>query len=190
MALAAELTNVVRDHWWILVVRGVLGIGFGILFIFYPHITLIALIYLFGAYALVDGIFAAVQALRLGVHSDRWWPLLFEAIIGIAVGIVFFRFTGLSAVAVAFTISVWAIATGIFEIVAAFRFGGSGGAPWLLGLGGVLSIVVGVLFAIAPLAALLAYVIVLGIYAMIFGVVLIVWGFRLRSAAPAAAAAA
>jgi uncharacterized membrane protein HdeD (DUF308 family) len=193
MAIAAELTNVVRSQWWVLVVRGVLGIAFGILFIFYPHISLVALIYLFGAYALVDGIFAAVQALRLGVHSDRWWPLLFEAVIGIAVGIVFFRFTGLSAVAVAFTIAVWAIATGIFEIVAAFRFGGSGGnggAPWLLGLGGLLSIIVGVLFAVAPIAALLAYVIVLGIYAMIFGVVLIVWGFRLRSSAPAAAAAA
>jgi len=182
MAIASELVNVIHDHWWVLVARGVLGVGFGVLFIFYPGISLVAFIYLFGAYALVDGIFAAVQALRLGVHSDRWWPLLFEAIVGIAVGIVFFRFTGLSAVAVAFTISVWAIATGIFEIVAAFRFGGSGGAPWLLGLGGGLSIVVGVLFAIAPIAALLAYVLVLGIYAIIFGIMMIVWGFRLRSA--------
>jgi uncharacterized membrane protein HdeD (DUF308 family) len=189
MAIASELVNVIRDHWWVLVIRGVIGIAFGALFIFYPQISLVALIYLFGAYALVDGVFAAAQALRLGVHSDRWWPLLFEAIVGIAVGIVFFRFTGLSAVAVAFTISVWAIATGIFEIVAAFRFGGSGGATWLLGLGGVLSIVVGVLFAIAPLAALLAYVLVLGIYAIIFGVMMIVWGFRLRSASPAAAPA-
>jgi uncharacterized membrane protein HdeD (DUF308 family) len=153
MAIAVELANAIRDHWWILVVRGILGIAFGALFIFYPQISLVALIYLFGAYALVDGIFAAVQALRLGVHSDRWWPLLF--------------------------------ATGIFEIVAAFRFGGNGGAPWLLGLGGALSIIVGVLFAIAPIAALLAYVFVLGIYAIIFGVMLIVWGFRLRSASPA-----
>jgi uncharacterized membrane protein HdeD (DUF308 family) len=190
MAIASELVNVIRDHWWVLVVRGVLGIAFGALFIFYPQISLVALIYLFGAYALVDGIFAGVQALRLGVHSDRWWPLLFEAIVGIAVGIVFFRFTGLSAVAVAFTISVWAIATGIFEIVAAFRFGGSGGAQWLLGLGGVLSIVVGVLFAIAPIAALLAYVLVLGIYAIIFGIMMIVWGFRLRSTGETAATAA
>lgn len=188
MLVASELSNAIRDHWWVLVIRGIVGIAFGVLFIVYPQISLVALIYLFGAYALIDGIFAAVQALRLGVHSDRWWPLLFEAIIGIAVGIVFFRFTGLSAVAVAFTIAVWAIATGIFEIVAAFRFGGSGGAPWLLGLGGVLSIIVGVLFSIAPIAALLAYVLVLGVYAIIFGVMMIVWGFRLRSSAPVTSA--
>ena len=130
---AGVLAKTVRDHWWVLLIRGVISIVFGALFIFYPQMSLVALIYLFGAYAFVDGIFAAIQAIRLGVHSDRWWPLLFEAIVGIAVGIVFFRFTGLSAVAIAFTIAVWAIANGIFEIVAAFRFEGGGWAPWLLG---------------------------------------------------------
>jgi uncharacterized membrane protein HdeD (DUF308 family) len=190
MAIAAGLlTKTIRDHWWVLLIRGIIGIIFGALFLFYPEASLVAFIYLFGAYAFVDGIFAAIQALRLGVHSDRWWPLLFEAIVGIAVGIVFFRFTGLSAVAIAFTIAVWAIATGIFEIVAAFRFEGGGGAPWLLGLGGVLSIIVGVIFAIAPGPALLAYVWVIGIYAIIFGVMLIVWAFRLRTSTDAPAAA-
>lgn len=182
MAIAAELVKVVADHWWVLLLRGIVGIIFGALFIFYPGITLVALLYLFGAYALVDGVFALVQAFRLGIHSDRWWPLIFEAVIGIVVGIVFFRFTGLSALVVAFTIAVWAIATGILELVAAFRMGG-GGAPWLLGVGGILSIIVGILFAVAPLPALLAYVWVLGIYAIVFGVMLIVWAFRLRSTA-------
>ncbi|HME82515.1 MAG TPA: HdeD family acid-resistance protein [Candidatus Eremiobacteraceae bacterium] len=188
MALAAEVVGTIADHWWVLLIRGIVGIIFGALFIFYPGITLVALLYLFGAYALVDGVFALIQAFRLGVHSDRWWPLIFEAIVGVAVGIVFFRFTGLSAVVVAFVIAVWAITTGIFELVAAFRFGGSGGAPWLLGIGGVLSIIVGIIFAWAPIEALLAYVWVLGIYAIIFGVMLIVWSFRLRSAAPTAPA--
>ncbi len=188
MALAADIVGAIADHWWVLLIRGIIGIIFGALFIFYPGITLVALLYLFGAYALVDGAFALIQAFRLGVHSDRWWPLIFEAIVGIAVGIVFFRFTGLSAVVVAFVIAVWAIATGIFELVAAFRFGGGGGAPWLLGLGGGLSIIVGIIFAWAPIEALLAYVWVLGIYAIIFGAMLIVWSFRLRQASPAAAA--
>jgi uncharacterized membrane protein HdeD (DUF308 family) len=189
MAIAAELVKVVSDHWWVLLLRGIVGIIFGALFIFYPEITLVAFLYLFGAYALVDGVFALFQAFRLGIHSDRWWPLLFESVIGIVVGVVFFRFTGLSALAVAFTIAVWAIATGILELVAAFRMGGGGGAPWLLGVGGVLSIIVGILFAVAPLPALLAYVWVLGIYAIVFGAMLIVWAFRLRSAAPVVGAA-
>jgi uncharacterized membrane protein HdeD (DUF308 family) len=184
MAMAAELAGVVRDHWWVLVVRGVIGFIFGLLFIFYPNISLLALIYLFGAYALVDGIFAGIQAFRLGVHSDRWWPLLFEAIIGIAVGIVFFRFPDLSALVIAFTIAIWAFATGIFELVTAFRIG-TGGAPWLLGLGGILSIIVGVLFTLMPVTALLAYVWVLGIYAIIFGIVLVVLGIRLKRGVPA-----
>lgn len=185
MALATELVDAIRQHWWVLVVRGLVGVAFGALFIFYPKLTLDVLLYLFGAYAFLDGLFALIQAFRLGVHSDRWWPLIFEATVGIAVGIVFFRFTGLSSLAVAFTIAIWAIATGVFELVAAFRFGDkSGGAPWLLGLAGVLSIVVGVIFAVAPLTALLAYVLVLGIYAIIFGVLLIVWGIRVRAGAP------
>lgn len=182
MALTAELAGIIRDHWWVLVLRGSVGIVFGLLFLFFPNVSLLALIYLFGAYALVDGIFALAQAFRLGVHSDRWWPLIFESVIGIGVGVVFFRFPGLSAVAIAFTIAIWAFATGIFEIVSAFRIG-TGGAPWLLGLGGVLSIVVGVLFTLVPVTALLAYVWVLGIYAIIFGVMLAVLGFRLRARA-------
>ena len=184
MALAAELAGVVRDHWWVPVLRGVVGIIFGALFIFYPNVSLLALIYLFGAYALVDGVFALIQALRLGVHSDRWWPLILEAVVGVAVGVVFFRFPNISALAIAFTIAIWAFATGILEIVAAFRVS-SGGAPWLLGLGGVLSIVVGVLFTLVPITALLAYVWVLGIYAVVFGVMLIVLGFRLKGSAAA-----
>ena len=113
------------------------------------------------------------------------FPYYVALFFGIAVGIVFFRFPGLSAVAIAFTIAVWAIATGIFEVVAAFRFEGGGGAPWLLGLGGVLSIVVGILFAVAPGPALLAYVWVIGVYAIVFGVMMIVWSFRLKAPAPA-----
>jgi len=184
MAITSELAAVVRNHWWVVVWRGVVGIIFGLLFIFFPTGSLLALIYLFGAYAFVDGIFALIQALRLGVHSDRWWPLIFEAIVGIAVGIVFFRFPALSAVAIAFTIAIWAFATGIFEIVSAFRIG-SGGAPWLLGLGGLLSLAVGVLFTWMPLRALPAFVWVLGVYAIVFGVMLVVLGFRLRFSAPA-----
>jgi len=94
---------------------------------------------------------------------------------------LFFRFTGMSAEVVAYVIAIWAIATGILEIVAAFRFGGQGSAPWLLGLAGILSIIVGLIFAVAPIPGLLAYVIVLGIYAIIFGILMVVWAFRLRS---------
>jgi len=168
----------------VLVLRGLVGIAFGLAFLFYPKTSLLALLYLFGAYALVDGVFALIQALRLGVHSDRWWPMIFEAIVGIAVGVLFFRFPNLSALAIAFTIAIWAFATGIFEIVAAFRIGSSG-SPWLLGLGGVLSIVVGVLFTLVPATALIASVWVLGIYAIVFGIMIVVLGFRLRTSATA-----
>ncbi|MBV8281026.1 MAG: HdeD family acid-resistance protein [Candidatus Eremiobacteraeota bacterium] len=190
MALASELVTSVADHWWVLLLRGIIGVIFGALFIFYPGPSLLALLYLFGAYTLVDGIFAFVQALRLGVHSDRWWPLIIEALIRVAVGVAFFRFTDTSATVVAFIIAVWAIATGILEIVAAFRFGSDGGsAPWLLGLGGVLSIIVGLIFSVAPIQGLLAWVWVIGVYAIVFGLMMIFWSFRLRGMKPTAAAA-
>src|SRR5260370_17152085 len=113
----AELATTVADQWWVLLVRGMIGIVFGALFIFYPSITLVALLYLFGAYALVDGVFALIQAFRLGIHSDRWWPLVFEAIVGIPVGIVFFRFTGFSPLSVAFLIPIWPIPPALFDLL-------------------------------------------------------------------------
>ncbi len=77
--------RVSRHSWWMLLVRGILALLFGILTLVWPHLTLIVLVAFFGAYSLVDGIFAVVVSLQERQLTSRWWVLLIEGIVGIVV---------------------------------------------------------------------------------------------------------
>ena len=147
----------------------------------WPGITLGALVLLYGAYALADGVFAiaAVMAGRTG--GRPWWSLLVEGLVGIAVGIMTFAWPGISALVLLYLIAAWAFVTGIFEIVAAIRLREEIRGEWLLALSGILSILFGVALVIWPGAGALALVWVIGAYAIAFGALLIALGFRLRS---------
>jgi len=172
------ITNL-SHNWWVLVLRGVAAIIFGILAYIWPGLTFTVLVLFFGAYALWDGIFALIGA--FGTDSDRRWALVVEGLAGIAAGVVTFIWTGAATFALLFIIAAWAIVTGIMEIVAAIRLREEIHGEWLLLLGGLLSVVFGVLIAIFPLAGLLAVTWMIGAYAIIFGVLLVVLGFRVRN---------
>jgi uncharacterized membrane protein HdeD (DUF308 family) len=145
-----------------------------------PALTLAALVWLFGAYAIVDGAFSIVAALRRRAGSRTWWALLAQGIIGIAAGLVTFLFPGLTAVTLVYVIAAWAIVTGVLEIIAAIRLRRElTGEAWLI-FSGVLSIVFGGLLMIAPGAGALALVLWIGAYAIVFGVLLLALAFRLR----------
>jgi uncharacterized membrane protein HdeD (DUF308 family) len=168
-------------NWWLLVLRGVLAVLFAVLAYFWPLTTVIALVILFGAYALVDGIFALAAALeRIGRH-ERWGAMLVQGILGIGAGLVTFFWPGLTALTLLIIIGVWAIVTGVAEIVAAIQLREVIENEWLLALGGVLSVLFGVLVLIFPGAGALSVVWLIATYAFIYGVVLIILGFRLRS---------
>ncbi len=162
--------------WWVIALRGILGILFGIVALAYPGITLVALTLVFGAYAFVDGGFTIFSAIGHGGREAVWYVL--EGILGIAVGIATFLYPGITAQAVVLLIGVWAILTGIFEVVAGFELPVS--RDWLLVLAGVASIVFGVLIFAHPGSGALAIVWLIGVYALVFGATLLVFGFRLR----------
>src|SRR5262249_8249322 len=129
-------------NWWIPVVRGVVGVLFGLLVFAYPRTAVEVFVYLFGAYALVDG-FAAL-ALAFDVSRGRGW-LALSGIAGIATGILTFLYPSTTAVALVYIVAAWAIVTGIFEIAGAFEWRQMFSDAWLLGLSGVFSIILGVL---------------------------------------------
>ena len=168
-------------NWWIPVVRGVVGILFGLLVFAYPRTAVEVFVYLFGAYALVDGVIAL--ALAFDVSRGRGWVVL-SGIAGIAAGILTFIYPSTTAVALVYIVAAWAIITGIFEIVAALEWRQVLSDMWMLGLAGVLSIILGVLLFSSPSAGLLAWTWLIGIYAIIYGVLYIVTGFRLKSLQP------
>lgn len=171
-------------NWWALAIRGVAAIIFGLLALLLPGVTLAALILLFAAYALVDGIFNLVAALRGHTGERPRWLLTVEGLASIAAGIVAFALPGLTALVLVYVIAVWALITGVLEVVAAIRLRDEIPNEWWLVASGVLSVVFGLLLVIAPGAGVLALVLWVGAYAIVFGALLIGLAFRLRREQP------
>lgn len=166
--------------WWILVLRGIAAILFGVMAFVWPGLTGMVLVIAFGAYALIDGVFAVVTGIsRLG-HSSRGWAFLLEGVLGIIVGFASLLLPGVVTVALIYLIAAWAVMTGIFEIVSAVQLRKEIRNEWALGLSGLLSIIFGVLVMFQPASGGLALVWILGGYAIAFGILLIVAGIRLR----------
>ncbi len=111
----------IAKNWWSLVLRGLAAIVLGLITIVWPGITLGALVLLFGAYALIDGLLSLAGAVRAAENHERWGALLFEGLAGIAAGIVTFAWPAITALTLVYVIAAWALITGVFEIAAAVR---------------------------------------------------------------------
>ena len=175
------MLNLMTQNWWALALRGLVAILFGIAAFVWPGITLWALVAIFGAYALIDGIFAIVEAFRRDVRRESWWALLVEGIVGVVIGILAFTWPGLTAFGLLYLIAFWAIVTGVFEIITAIRLRHEITGEWLMALVGVLSIVFGLLLIAFPVAGAISVVLMIGAFVFAMGVVMVSLAFKLRS---------
>jgi len=175
------MTKSLSQNWWLVVLRGVLAILFGVLAFIWPAITWLTLIVMFGVYAIVDGIIAIISGLSRTKESPRWWTFLLEGLLGIGAGVVALIWPGLTSLVLIYMIASWAVITGILEIAAAVRLRNEISNEWVLGLGGLVSIGLGVLLFFQPAAGGLAIIWTIAAYALIFGVLLVILGFRLRN---------
>jgi uncharacterized membrane protein HdeD (DUF308 family) len=167
--------------WWAVVLRGVAAIVFGVIAVFWPPTAVAALVLLFGAYALIDGVLNLVAAAGAPRVGRPWGWLAFEGVVSILTGLVAFFWPGLTAIALVLVIGFWSLITGIAEIVAAIALRKYIRREWLLGLSGLLSIAFGVLLFLAPVAGAVAIAIWVGAYAIVFGSLLVWLGLRLRA---------
>jgi uncharacterized membrane protein HdeD (DUF308 family) len=168
-------------HWWALALRGAIAILFGLAALLRPEIALQALILLFGAYALVDGVFAIVGIFGGTRGGTPRWLLLIEGIAGILAGLIAFVLPGLTALLLLYLIAAWAIITGIFEIATAIRLRREIRGEWALIIGGALSVLFGViLIVVSPFAAIFSLVWLIGIYAVAFGILMLITAFQVR----------
>lgn len=172
--------SILQENWWAFGLRGLLGILIGIVAFVLPLPTIVALVWLFGAYAILDGLFNLVTVWRKG-RMRPWWAMALEGVLGLGAGIVSFIWPGITALALVYLIAAWALVTGVLEIIAAIRLRREIKGEWLLALTGVCSLVLGVLFAIAPDAGAVALVWFWGAYTAAFGILLIWLSFRLRA---------
>lgn len=176
-------------NWWIFLIRGLAAVLFGVLAFLWPNATILAIGILFGAYAFVDGIFAIVATVRAAEAQQRWWPFLIEGIVGILIAAITFYDIRITLLALYFTIAAWAFLTGILEIVAAVQLRKHiSNEVWLI-IGGIASILFGILMVWYPLAGALAIIWLIAAYAIVFGIIMIAFSLRLRSHASAAGAA-
>jgi uncharacterized membrane protein HdeD (DUF308 family) len=165
-------------HWWVIGLRGMAAIIFGVLAFIWPGITLAALILFFGAYAAVDGVLTLYTAIRWRGQSGR--ALILEGVIGLGTGLVTLLWPAITGLGLLFVIAGWAIATGVMEVLVAIRLRKLISGEWALILSGVSSIVFGVVLVVQPGAGALGLIWLLGTYAIGFGTAMLALSWQLH----------
>ena len=177
-----DADRALRTLWMLMLLRGVLAVVFGLYALFAPASALLALVYVYGFYALMD----AGTAIVLGIRHRRtghWGWHLVQGTVSLVAGLIALFWPGPTVLALVLIVAVWSIVLGGTEIVEAFaarRQGASWGWPLM---GGVVGILFGLVLLTAPAAGALVLLWVVGLSVLVLGVVFIAWALRLRSAA-------
>jgi uncharacterized membrane protein HdeD (DUF308 family) len=177
-AVPNTLGAALARNWWLIALRGVLGVVFGLIALILPFATILALVLLFSAYMLVDGVFAIYAAVRAARQRENWGFMAFQGAASIVTAVLAFLWPGLTVFAFVLLIAAWSIVTGCLMLAAAVRT--EEGRWWLI-LGGAAATAFGILMILAPLAGAVVLTWWLGSFALVFGVALIILAFNLRS---------
>jgi uncharacterized membrane protein HdeD (DUF308 family) len=175
------LADVLSRYWWMTLLRGLFWILFGVVILARPGVSLLSLTLALGVIMFVDGVINVAQAFGARKENDDWWLLLLVGLAGVGVGLLTFYNPAATALAVVFYVALWAVATGLLEIVGAIRLRRQiQGEVWLA-LAGIASVVFGVLLIARPAAGALTLLWLIAVYALAFGVILLLLAFKVRS---------
>jgi uncharacterized membrane protein HdeD (DUF308 family) len=179
-----SLLHALAKNWWLVLLRGIVSILFGVAAFVWPGLTLVTLVLFYGAFALVDGVIALASAFGRNRPAPTWW-LIIVGLAGIGVGLITFFWPGVTAIVLVIFIGAWAFVHGIFEIIGAIKLRKEIDNEWWLILAGVISVLFGLAVMIAPGAGALGLIWAIAAYSIAFGVLLIGFSFRLRKHQPA-----
>jgi uncharacterized membrane protein HdeD (DUF308 family) len=186
--LPADIAAAVRHHWWLFLLRGVAGVAFGVLTLWWPGATLVVLMAFIAAYALVDGIVALVYAFRLRPLFDRWWMLLIQGVISAVFGVLAIFQPGLSVAYIVVSVALWMLVAGLVQLLLARGQKAMGGSGRWSVVGGILSLVLAAAAVVYPRVTVAAVLVLIAWFALAVGIVQLVVAFRVRSIVKAAAA--
>lgn len=173
------MSVVLARNWWLMALRGLAAILFGVVALIAPGVTVLTLVLFFSAYMLVDGFAGIFAAVRAAQKHERWGLLLIEGLLNLAVGVAAFLMPGAAVWAFVFLLAVWAVVTGVLMVVSAFSLHQHYGRWWLI-LGGVISVLFGLALLVNPSMSAIVLTWWLGAYAIAFGILLLILGFQLR----------
>jgi uncharacterized membrane protein HdeD (DUF308 family) len=174
------VADLLARHWWVLALRGLAGVIFGVLTFLWPGITLFVLVVLFGAYALVNGIFSFMLAAKAPKGYPNFGSLILAGIFGILAGLITFFWPGITAFSLLIVIAAWAIVNGIMEIYYAIKLRKEIKGEWLLALAGILSVIFGALLLLNPFVGALVLVLWIGSFAVVFGILLMILALKMK----------
>ena len=169
-------------NWWLVLLRGICAIIFGVLTIMWPGLSLLTLVLLYGVFALFDGGLAIGAAIMGGAPAPRWW-LALVGVLGIAAGAITLMWPGITGIVLLYFIAGWAIAAGVFEIVGAIRLRKEIEGEWWLIATGILSVLFGMLILMFPGAGALGIAFAIGWFAIVYGALLVGFSWRLKKRA-------
>ena len=177
------MNNVLTRYWWVLIVRGIFGVAFGLIALSLPRVTFLGLVLFFGAYLFADGVMALLLGAQNFGDGKHWWMFIVEGLLGIGLGVLTWFWPWATAFALLMWIAIWAIVTGVFEVTEAVRLRRTMAHEWMLMFAGICSIAFGGIVFVYPMTAMIAIVFLLAAYSLIFGTLFVVLGFEARQMA-------
>jgi uncharacterized membrane protein HdeD (DUF308 family) len=168
-----------RQYWLLILFRGIIALLFGLMALISVEFTLLFLVYLFGAYILIDGILAIIVSLQERKSTRAWLVVFLIGIVGIVIGVLSFIHPGNVALVIFYLVAAWLIIAGFFGVISALLR--ASGTEWLSIVGGVLSIIIGIVFFLHPTSSILSIVWLLGLFALIYGIIQIIKAFQVKS---------
>lgn len=174
------MKDLLLDTWWLLGLRGVSALVFGALALLWPGITLVVLVALFAAYALISGALALIAAFKQRRRSRDWWLFLLLGLVGLAAGAIALLHPALTLLVLILLVGANALIGGVLDIVGAFRLRKRLRHEWLLILAGSLSVAFGLLMLLFPRVGALALVWLVGFHALFYGTLLLGLAWRVR----------
>lgn len=183
-SLEGFIKSALHRSWWLLLLRGVAAVAFGVLTFVWPQISLLTLIMVYGIYALADGVLALIAAIRGGGVVPRWW-LALGGVVSILTAVLVFAWPGLTALVLVYLIGFWSILRGVLEIIGAVRLRNEIANEWTLGVAGALSVIFGLILVIMPGAGAIGLLWLIATWAVLFGLLLIWVAFKVRALAKA-----
>jgi uncharacterized membrane protein HdeD (DUF308 family) len=175
------MKNYLAKYWWIFLLRGLFSIIFGVLAFVMPGLTIATLVIVWGAYALIDGIFSLYASATGGTKPGDHWLVGLQGLIGLAAGVIILIMPGVTALGLLIAIAAYSLVVGVLQIAAAIKLREEIEGEFWLGLSGLISILFGMFIIARPGEGALAVIWIIGAYALVFGAFLISFAFRIKS---------